>query len=243
MASCILQPAYGHTSFSIPHFCRTTSQKVPHKAEHPRPWDTAAGRGMCVWWWIETSDGHNRGRTLNWLTDPSLRQRKGWPNRRGRLSISPPPAGSETHWWFTPFKWPPVSEERRNEEAGLREYRGVPHFRGGWMDDRVKMATPADLFSYWVATLTRGCVIISIRPFRAVLYAVTISLASNVWNEICCQVFMPAFTSYSAMYSQEWVTYDVHFLKYSKSHFYFLNLVDQPLQGLHKTTQNHNRFL
>lgn len=97
MASCILQPAYGHTSFSIPHFCRTTSQKVPHKAEHPRPWDTAAGRGMCVWWWIETSDGHNRGRTLNWLTDPSLRQRKGWPNRRGRLSISPLPPPAPKH--------------------------------------------------------------------------------------------------------------------------------------------------
>lgn len=137
---------------------------------------------VCVWWWIETSDGHNRGRTLNWLTDPSLRQRKGWPNRRGRLSISPPPPPAPKHTGdllhSNDPRWVKSGVMKRR---GCAKYRGVPHFRGSWMDDRVKMATPADLSPYWVAT--RGYVIISIRPF--LLYAVTISLASNVWNEMC----------------------------------------------------------
>lgn len=66
----ILPSLCGHTPFSThllqhAHTVCHTKQSVP--------WDRSGSSGMQnVRWWIGMSDGHNRGRVLNWLTDPSF---------------------------------------------------------------------------------------------------------------------------------------------------------------------------
>lgn len=46
--------------------------KCHSKQPVPRDRGSSSSRMQAVQWWIEMSDGHNRGRILNWLTDPSL---------------------------------------------------------------------------------------------------------------------------------------------------------------------------
>lgn len=163
------------------------------------------------------SDGHNRGRMLNWLTDPSLRKERVAKPLRPAVNLLLKHTADLLHSNDL------VAEEWRNKRVGTAQMSGCASFSrrlNGWLCQMSNVSN-VDLWTvracdvttrvtmhehllcvseivftqsveshrlYWMAPLIPGRIIILIYP--STLYPLTtISLANKVWNEMCCQVF------------------------------------------------------
>lgn len=159
------------------------------RTKQPVPWDRGS-RMRAVRWWIEMSDGHNRGRTLNWLTDPSLwKERVAEPLRPAiNLFLKDNDDLLHSNHWVIQKEW--------NKEEGVCRFLGVLHFQGDYTCLCVQNATRVELCTFpvrYVFTCYTAKPSVSCFRNRVVTVSRTPGLVSDCTNNTALYYYIDLF--------------------------------------------------